>query len=140
MQRAALTATKSTKNAVKISGEDGLPKSYYIKMTVLWLAKDRSSDAWTGITAGVLMVLDWLDHRLEDGNLSCFFWPDINLLEPVSRDEQRVMGRTVVLMRTLVISVLISITLDSGFSLDPVLKGGSEPLSESELCLRLSRV
>ena len=42
-------------------------------------------------------------------------------------------------MRTRVISLLISITLDTGLSLDPLLEGGTGPLSEPELRLRLAR-
>ena len=102
------------------------------------MVRDWASDAWTGVTAGVLKVLDWLECRLEDGVLPCFFWPEVNLLEPVSKDEREAMGRTVVLMRTRAISVLITHCLEN-FSLDPVLEGGSEVLSEPELRLSLAQ-
>ena len=61
------TATKSLKNGLKKS-EDVIMKPCYIKMAALWLAWDLPSET-KGVTAGVIMVLDWLERRLMDGFL-----------------------------------------------------------------------
>ena len=74
VQHGTITTVKSMKNALKDCGATPALKSYYVKTAVLWLAQDQPSERWTGITDGVNMVLDWLEHHLSAGHLPCFFW------------------------------------------------------------------
>ena len=80
IQHATITTVKCTRNVLKDSGATPALKSYYVKTAVLWLTQDQPSEHWTGVTAGVNMVLDWLEQRLSAINIPCFFWPAINLV------------------------------------------------------------
>ena len=68
VQHATVKAIKRLKKRPKENQEEEragrieASKSYFSKMATLLHARDWSSDAWTGVTAGVLMVLDWLER------------------------------------------------------------------------------
>ena len=106
---------------------------------MLWLAEDQPSGRWTGVTEGVHMVLDWLEHCLIAGTIPCFFWPAINLLAGLQTDQLEEMVRTVRLMRSQATRLLMACCDGTGYELDTLLEGGTEPLSERELRLRLAR-
>ena len=106
---------------------------------MLWLAQDQCSDCWTGVTAAVNMVLDWLEHHLNAGKIPCFFWPAINLVGGRSPAELEDSIITVQLMRRQTTNLLLTCCDRMGFGLDAILEGGSESLSERELRLRLAR-
>ena len=141
VQHATITNVKGMKNILKVSEPDTALKSYYIKTAVLWLAQDQPSERWTGVTDGVNMVLDWLEHRLSAGNIPCFFWPAINLLAGIETAKLEDINNTIHQMKTDVSTLLLARCdrLALGFSLDTLLEGGSETLSESQLRLRLAR-
>ena len=80
VQHVTITTVKGMKNTLRYTGAAPALKSYYVKTAMLWLAQDQPSERWTGLTDGVNMVLDWLEHHLSAGHLPCFFWPAINLV------------------------------------------------------------
>ena len=137
-QHATLKAIKASKNILKDSKAVKL-KSYHIKTAVLWLAQDQPSDRWTGVTAGVHLVLDWLEQHLSAGSMPCFFWPDIDLLASLSKAELGDMIDTVQLMRRQAIPLLMACCEKRGWDLEDLLEGGSDPLPERQLRLRLAR-
>ena len=137
-QHATTTATKKIKNFLNDSIAVK-PKSYHIKTAVLWLAQDQSSDIWTGVTAGVHMVLDWLEQHLKDGDLPCFFQPKINLVAGINRAELDGMIEAVQLMRSQATPLLLACCEDQGWDLDCFLGEGTGPLLERELRIRLAR-
>ena len=139
VQHETIRSTKRMKNALKDIGAAPSLRSYYIKTAVLWLVQDQSSDRWTGVTRGVNMVLDWLEHHLSAGNVPCFFWAAINLVAGRSTAEMEDMINTVKLMRRKAATLLIACCEKLGYNLDFMLKGGSEPLSQNQLRLRLAR-
>ena len=141
VQHETIRTTKGMKNILKDSGATpGIKlKSYYIKTAVLWLAQDRLSDRWTGVTEGVHMVLNWLEHRLGAGSIPCFFWPAINLVAGLEKADLEDMIRTVRLMRNQAARLLMAHCDRLGYALDSLLEGGPEPLSERELRLRVAR-
>ena len=139
VQHATITSTKEMKNTLKNSGATPALKSYHIKTAVLWLAQDQPSDRWTGVTAGVHMVLDWLEHRLSAGSIPCFFWPAINLLAGRGTAELEDIANTVQLMRTETKTLLMSCCARMYPHLDTMLEGGPEPLSERQLRIRLAQ-
>ena len=147
-QHATIRATKAVKKHLKNSGAELPIKSYFIKTAVLWLAQDKSSDSWTGVTAGVHMVLDWLEQHLNDKNLPCnikdselpcFFWHKINLVASLSRAELEGMIKAVQLMRIQATPLLMACCEDGGWDLDGILGEGTDPLPERELRIRLAR-
>ena len=139
VQHGTITTVKGMKNALKDSGATPALKSYYVKTAVLWLAQDQPSERWTGITDGVNMVLDWLEHHLSAGHLPCFYWPAINLVGGRDTAEVEDIIITVQLMRRQE-DILLMACCDSKWpGLDTMLEGGSEPLSEPQLRLRLTR-
>ena len=139
VQHATVTTVKEMKNTMKESGAAPALKSYYVKTAVLWLAQDQPSERWTGVTAGVTMVLDWLEHRLSADNIPCFFWPSVNLLAGIETAKLEDITKTVQLMRSQMNRLLMACCDRRLFSLDTMLEGGSEPLSEPQLRLRLAR-
>ena len=52
-------------------------KSYFIKTAALWMAQETPGGLW--ITHGMHRLLDWLEQRLDDGVLPCYFYPAINV-------------------------------------------------------------
>ena len=139
MQHATVATVKGLKNALKDDEEEPALKSYYIKTAVLWLAQDQPSDHWTGITAGVNMVLDWLERHLSVGNIPCFFWPLINLMAGLEAVKLQDMMYTVHLMRSQMNNrLLMACCRETAYDLDIILEEG-EPLSESELRVRVAR-
>ena len=138
VQHQTIRATKGMKTILKDSKPDTALKSYYIKTAVLWLAQEQPSERWTGVTAGVNMVLDWLERHLSAGKIPCFFWPDFNLLAGLQPAEIQDMKNTIHQMKTDINTLLLA-CCDKLWDLDTLLEGGSEPLSESELSLRLAR-
>ena len=56
-QHATIKVVKEMKNLLKDSGVASALKSYHVKTAVLWLTQDQPSGSWTGVTAGVQMVL-----------------------------------------------------------------------------------
>ena len=139
VQHTTITATKGIKNALKDSGAAPALKSYYIKTAGLWLAQEEPSDRWTGVTAGVQLLLDWLERHLRAGQLPCFFWPAINLVSGLSPEKLGEMIATVQQMRRQAAPLLLACCEKRGVDLDYILEGGSEPLSEHQLRLRLAR-
>ena len=139
VQHGTITTVKGMKNALKDSGATPALKSYYVKTAVLWLAQDEPSERWTGITDGVNMVLDWLEHHLSAGHLPCFFWPAINLVGGRDTAEVEDIIITVQLMRRQEDTLLMACCERIWYDLDNMLEGGSEPLSEPQLRLRLTR-
>ena len=138
VQHGTITTVKGMKNALKDSGATPALKSYYVKTAVLWLAQDQPSERWTGITDGVNMVLDWLEHHLSAGHLPCFFWPAINLVGGRGMAEIEDIIITVQLMRRQEDILLVACCDSKWPDLDTMLEGGSEPLSEPHLRLRLT--
>ena len=142
-QQTTILAVKGIKNGLKNSGAAPKLKSYFIKTAVLWLAQDQPSDCWTGVTAGVHMVLDWLERNLSAGSVPCFFWPAIDLVEVtgLSTVEIEAIISTIRLMRRRA-SCLLMACCDSWFAdLDTELEiWVPEPLSERQLRLRLARL
>ena len=142
-QHTTIIAVKGIKNALKDSGASPKLKSYFIKTAVLWLAQDKPSDCWTGITAGVHMVLDWLEHNVSAGSVPCFFWPAIDLVEAtgLTTVEIEAIISTIRLMRRRASCLLIA-CCDSWFAdLDTELESWvPEPLSELQLRLKLARL
>ena len=136
-QHATISTTKAVKKHLKNSGAKVPIKSYYIKTAVLWLAQDQSSDSWTGVTAGVHMVLDWLEQNLKDKKLPCFFRPKTNLV--ASTAELDGMIKAVQLMRSQATPLLMACCEDRGWKLDDILGEGTDPLPERELRIRLAR-
>ena len=139
VQHETIRATKGMKKALKGRGAAPAIKSYYIKTAVLWLVQDQPSDCWTGVTRGVNMVLDWLEHHLSVGSLPCFFWSAINLVAGCSTADLKDMINTVQVMRSQATQLLMAFCDKLGFILEAILEGGSEPLSELQLRLRLTR-
>ena len=139
VQHGTITTVKGMKNALKDSGATPALKSYYVKTAVLWLAQDQPSERWMGITDGVNMVLDWLEHHLSAGHLPCFFWPAINLVGGRDTAEVEDIIITVQLMRRQEDILLMACCGSKWPGLDTMLEGGSEPLSEPQLRLRLTR-
>ena len=139
VQHATITNVKGMKNALKDSEEVSALKSYYVKTAVLWLTQDQPSERWTGVTDGVNMALDWLEHRLSAGNIPCFFCPAINLVAGFETAKLEDIINTVHLMRRHTNRLLMVCCDRTLFNLDTMLEGGSEPLSEPQLRLRLVR-
>ena len=138
-QHATITTVKGMKKILKHTGEAPALKSYYIKTAVLWLAQDQPSERWTGVTEGVNMVLDWLERHLSAGHLPCFFWPAVNLVGGRGMAEVEDIIITVQLMRRQEDRLLMAYCDSKWPGLDTMLEGGSAPLSEPQLRLRLAR-
>ena len=139
IQHQTITTVKGMKNTMKDSGAAPALKSYYVKTAVLWLAQDQPSERWTGVTAGVNMVLNWLEHRLSADNIPCFFWPSVNLVAGLQPAKLEDITNTVQLMRSQM-NRLLMVCCDRLYGLDIILEGGLEPLSEPQLRLRLARL
>ena len=142
-QHTTILAVKGIKNALKDSGASPKLKSYFIKTAVLWLAQDKPSGCWTGVTAGVHMVLDWLEHNISAGSVPCFFWPAIDLVEVagLSTAEIEVIIGTIRLMRRRASCLLMACCKRWYENLDRVLESWvPEPLSERPLRLKLARL
>ena len=139
VQHETIRASKGMKNVLKDRGAAPAIKSYYIKTAVLWLVQDQPSDCWTGVTRGVSMVLHWLEHHLSAGSLPCFFWSAINLVAGCSTADLKDMISTVQVMRSQATQLLMACCDKVGFELEALLEGGSEPLTEPQLRLRLAR-
>ncbi|KAF0300444.1 hypothetical protein FJT64_027057 [Amphibalanus amphitrite] len=88
--RAAVTALKAIKNILKESGVAiGDLKSYFMKTAALWVAQEPHGGPRTGVTDGVHRLLDWLERRLDDGVLPCFFYPAINVAAELTADQRQ---------------------------------------------------
>ena len=140
IQHQAIRTVKAMKNILKDSGTAPALKSYYIKTAVLWLAQDQPSDRFTGVTVGVTMVLDWLEHRLSAGNIPCFFWPSINLVAGLEAVNVKDIINTIQLMRSQANRLLMAFCVRIRPCLVTMLEDGSEPLSEPQLRHRLARL
>ena len=77
------------KNTLKDSKVAPSLKFYYVKTAVLWQAQEGPIDRWTGVTAGVHLVLDGLERHLRFGQMPCLFWLAINLVSGLSPTLQR---------------------------------------------------
>ena len=139
VQHATVTTVKRMTKILKGWGLVAAPKSYYIKTAVLWLVQCQPSTRWTGVTAGVHMVLDWLKLLLTTGRIPCFFWPAINLVAGLSRAELNGMIQTIHLMMRQATLLLLACCEDMGWDLNNIMGDGTEPLPERELQLRLAR-
>ncbi|KAF0292186.1 Reticulocyte-binding protein 2 a [Amphibalanus amphitrite] len=139
--RAAVTALKAIKNDLKESGVAiGDLKSYFIKTAALWLAQEPHGGPRTGVTDGVHRLLDWLERRLDDGVLPCYFYPAINVAAELSRDQRQAIIGSLRLVREHLTPLLMACCEKRQWSLDILLEGRpTEPLSERQLRLRLGR-
>ena len=139
VQHGTIRVAKDMKNTLRDTGAGLALKSYYIKTAVLWLAQDQPSERWTGVTAGVNMVLDWLEHHLRAGHLPCFYWPAISLLAGLETAMLKDIINTIQLMRRQANRLMMAWCDRTWIDLDTMLEGGSEPLSERQLRFRLTR-
>ena len=140
IQRGTVKAVKRMKTGMEENGAAPALKSYYVKTAVLWLVQDQPCDSWTGVTQGVHMVLDWLEHHLTTGSLPCFFWPAIDLLSNVSVDKLKDMISTVRRMRRQATRLLMAWCEREFYDLQIVLEDGWRPLSERQLRVCLARL
>ena len=85
------------------------------------------------------MVLDWLEEHLTAGRLPCFFWAEVDLVAGLSTADRQAMIDAVREMRRRAAPLLLVCCERRGWDLDTLLEGGSEPLSEHQLRLRLAR-
>ena len=136
VQRAAADAVQYLQSRGNDSGPALTPQ--LIRTAVFWLAQDMPSDRWTGVTDGAQRILDWLELRLRAGSVPCFFSEDINLVAGLSDAEVESLTEVVVVLRRKASRLLLA-WCQERYGLDVVLEGGSEPLSERELGLRLAR-
>ncbi|KAF0306862.1 hypothetical protein FJT64_021758 [Amphibalanus amphitrite] len=139
--RAAVKALKAIKNMLKESGVaiGDLLKSYFIKTAALWVAQEPHGGPWTGVTDGVHRLLDWLERRLDDGVLPCFFYPAINVAAELTADQRQAIIGSLRLVREHLTPLLMA-CCEKRWSLDILLEGRpTEPLSERQLRLRLGR-
>ncbi|XP_043206734.1 uncharacterized protein LOC122373057 [Amphibalanus amphitrite] len=109
----------------------------YITTAVFWTAQDKPSDCWTGVTAGVKMVLEWLQRHLKEGKLPCFFWRALDLTAHLSESRREGMIKTVCLMRDDLTKLLLA-CCDKEFDLAALLGEGMEPLTERQLRRQLA--
>ena len=84
------------------------------------------------------MVLDWLEHHLRDGHIPCF-WPAIDLLAGLKTAKLQDINNTIHQMRSQANILLMACCDRIGYGLDIMVGGGSEPLSEAQLRLHLTR-
>ena len=136
VQHATITALKGIKNMLKDSNvtNDGL-KSYFLKTAGLWLAQ---KETWSSITDGTYHTLDWLEKHLNTGTLPCFFYDAINVAAELSLDQRWAIIRNIRLMRKHATRLLLAYC-DKLWDLDILLEGGTGPLSERQVRLRLGR-
>ncbi|KAF0309379.1 hypothetical protein FJT64_019502 [Amphibalanus amphitrite] len=139
--RAAVRALKDIKNMLKESGVaiDDL-KSYFMKTAALWLAQEPHGGPRTGVTDGVHRLLDWLERRLDEEWLPCFFYPAINVAAELTADQRQAIIGSLRLVREHLTPLLMACCEKRGWPLDTLLEGRpTEPLSERQLRLRLGR-
>ncbi|XP_043226811.1 uncharacterized protein LOC122383971 [Amphibalanus amphitrite] len=138
--RAAVTALKAIKNILKESGVAiGDLKSYFMKTAALWVAQETHGGPRTGVTDGVHRLLDWLERRLDDGVLPCFFYPAINVAAELTADQRQAIIGSLRLVREHLTPLLMA-CCGKRWSLNILLEGRpKEPLSERQLRLRLGR-
>ncbi|KAF0303963.1 hypothetical protein FJT64_024105 [Amphibalanus amphitrite] len=139
--RAAVTALKAIKNILKESGVAiGDLKSYFIKTAALWVAQEPHGGPRTGVTDGVHRLLDWLERRLDEEWLPCFFYPAINVAAELTADQRQAIIGSLRLVREHLTPLLMACCEKRGWPLDILLEGlPTEPLSERQLRLRLGR-
>ncbi|KAF0298933.1 hypothetical protein FJT64_003750 [Amphibalanus amphitrite] len=138
--RAAVRALKAIKNILKESGVAiGDLKSYFMKTAALWVAQEPHGGPRTGVTDGVHRLLDWLERRLDDGVLPCFFYPAINVAAELTAVQRQAIIGSLRLVREHLTPLLMA-CCEKRWSLDILLEGRpSKPLSERQLRLRLGR-
>ncbi|KAF0288696.1 hypothetical protein FJT64_012932 [Amphibalanus amphitrite] len=138
--RAAVTALKAIKNMLKESGVAiGDLKSYFMKTAALWLAQETPGGPRTGVTDGVHRLLDWLERRLDEEWLPCFFYPAINVAAELTADQRQAIIGSLRLVREHLTPLLMA-CCEKQWSLNTLLEGRpTEPLSERQLRLRLGR-
>ncbi|XP_043210608.1 uncharacterized protein LOC122375343 [Amphibalanus amphitrite] len=138
--RAAVKTLKTVKNVLKESGLAivGL-KSYFIKTAALWLAQEPHGGPWTGVTDGVHRLLDWLERRLAEGWLPCFFYPDIDVAAELTAEQRQAIIGSLRLVREHS-TLLMMACCEKLFNLSALLEDGTEPLSERQLRLHLARM
>ncbi|KAF0289540.1 hypothetical protein FJT64_012239 [Amphibalanus amphitrite] len=138
--RAAVRVLKAIKNILKESGVAiGDLKSYFIKTAALWLAQETHGGPRTGVTDGVRRLLDWLEQRLDEEWLPCFFYPAINVAAELTADQRQAIIGSLRLVREHLTPLLMA-CCEKQWSLNTLLEGRpTEPLSERQLRLRLGR-
>ncbi|KAF0308410.1 hypothetical protein FJT64_020363 [Amphibalanus amphitrite] len=118
---------------------DGL-KSYFVKTAGLWLAQDTPGGPWSSITESVHLILGWLEQRFTDGWLPCYFHPGINVVGELTQDQRQAIIGSLRLMREHSTPLMMACCEKRwGPTLDILLEGRAEPLSERQLRLRLGR-
>ncbi|XP_043244973.1 uncharacterized protein LOC122393211 [Amphibalanus amphitrite] len=140
--RAAIKAVKGMKGILKkseVMTDEVKFKSYFIKTAGLWVAQTTPVGMLKGITDGVHKILDWLEENFAIGRLPCFFDHNIDVTAELSTKERRDIIDTIRLMREHATLLLMAVCEDQWRNVDLLLEGGTEPLSERELRLRLLR-
>ncbi|KAF0306873.1 hypothetical protein FJT64_002352 [Amphibalanus amphitrite] len=103
------------------------------------LTTSRTVDRGRASQDGVHRLLDWLERRLDDGVLPCFFYPDINVAAELTADQRQAIIGSLRLVREHLTPLLMA-CCEKQWSLDTLLEGRpTEPLSERQLRLRLGR-
>ncbi|XP_043241959.1 uncharacterized protein LOC122391781 [Amphibalanus amphitrite] len=139
--RAAIKAVKAIKGILKkneVMSDEVKLKSYFIKTAGLWVAQTTPPRMWKGIADGVYKILDWLEGSFTTGRLPCFFDHNIDVAAELSTKERQDIIDTIRLMREHATLLLMAVCEDK-FDVDLLLEGGTEPLSERQLRLRLGR-
>ncbi|KAF0310591.1 hypothetical protein FJT64_018442 [Amphibalanus amphitrite] len=121
---------------------NGVPRffSVFIKTAALWVAQEPHGGSRTGVTDGVHRLLDWLERRLDEEWLPCFFYPAINVAAELTADQRQAIIGSLRLVREHLSPLLMACCEKLGLSLNTLLEGRpTEPLSERQLRLRLGR-
>ncbi|KAF0292018.1 hypothetical protein FJT64_009962 [Amphibalanus amphitrite] len=140
--RAAVKALKAIKNMLKESGVaiGDLLKSYFMKTAALWVAQEPHGGPRTGVTDGAHRLLDWLERRLDEEWLPCFFYPAINVAAELTAVQRQAIIGSLRLVREHLTPLLMTCCEKRQWSLNTLLEGRpTEPLSERQLRLRLGR-
>ena len=137
-QRSSLVAFKLCKSYL---GDEGKAiKSYYAKTALMWLCEHTGRDEWTGITDGILKIVDFLDRAVEAGSLPCFFWSRINLLRAATADDRSSMRRALDIIRKDYIVILAGcLNYETMLPLPQSNASQSLRLSENEVRVWLAR-
>ncbi|KAF0310865.1 hypothetical protein FJT64_018269 [Amphibalanus amphitrite] len=114
-------------------------KSYFVKTAALWLAQEPHGGSRTGVTDGVHRLLDWLEQHLADGWLPCFFIPAINVAGELNQEQRQAIIDSLRFLRKHLTLLMLNVCLKRR-NLNTLLEGGTEPLSERQLRLRLGRM
>ncbi|XP_043215537.1 uncharacterized protein LOC122378492 [Amphibalanus amphitrite] len=139
--RAAIKALKDIKGVLRkneVMSDEVKLKSYFIKTAGLWVAQTTPIGIWKGIADRVHKILDWLEENFTTGRLPCFFDHNIDVAAELSTKERQDIIDTIRLIREHATLLLMAVCEDP-WPVDLLLEGGTEPLSERELRLRLAR-